>query len=1025
MIETLEASELGEIKNADCMNVGDRLEVVGGGGAGAAAPGGILVRVEKSTASAKYDERLSTGSIVRALACEGDRVNYELISGTGPATGWVSSRVGGKELLVKSAASSREREAASLYCKRLETAKAEEKSTDFIFVRNAFPWKSQNQICSSEAREAELVAELELCKKHGGAEPTKVEEEVTDCDGERVLICQHCSLPLGNFAYTHTRERGLKVLMHAECTAQVMSKDLRMADADRKRQEVTLKSQRRDEFDIGWKPELIPTNHNSADKLGSNIIPHGMCCLVLQEGGGVRVAPTFEPAANINLEYLSVALKVRRLEKHEPLFSLDPVDAKQLLTKAGDPEASMQTKRFEPEWLAGTMLGEVMFQADYHLKELSMGECDQPVVGMKSCFELSEGDGFGKEWQAREWFVVRHASIEVSEDKVLVPSLRMGVEAREQYVSQRGLEDAPLTRPDHPLVKYAAAFTKNFDLIAERKSVVCQLREVAKATIMAKYLLESGFQLDDSWFRLGEVSNPTCCLEVPQLWNDRSSATIRVQDGKIMHAEKGDAKMHCVYGGVNFGIDRFRLAGPGGRAALGRPASSLMATTQARLAGVGPVSKQYSRLSALSTGVGAGTGPLAGTGPASSLMATSRLSMAAPMAARGGFTSPFTQLSASRPASSLMAGTSRISMTTPSLMPQGVDLNLSQFNLSEASQGTWVGMLQAPEQAKDLVMGSDTFFSMLQPGQQGLGDQDRELFAGVFQRAMSDRHEDGQKFLPPPTGPAYLGRLRALVKAEESIRAQRKALFCSVGFNAEAPGPLFPSAWASSIEVAHNLNLQNSSALLLSNRDLRPRPDLMKQEAWLEEALASAEPIWEKCTEDKQTYSVYRFGSIEARCLAESDGKRTVVAVFSSGAARPNLSRAGAALSREEKIVKVSEYAEKSSTHPCHYFLVMHTEGRHVVVSEIDCKGQSQWVENPRGIEDRLSLAKVIRSSECGHRGLTVGAARSYRRGEDETTTGDHEARNKHLGRQLYSRLSGEEVKLLQCKLSIAPKAGY
>merc|ERR1719394_1424257 len=108
----------------------------------------------------------------------------------------------------------------------------------------------------------------------------------------------------------------------------------------------------------------------------------------------------------------------------------------------------------------------------------------------------------------------------MSEDNVLVPYLKMGVEAREQLMGANGLEDAALTRPDHPLVKYAEAFTHNFDLIAERKSVVCQLREVAKASIIAKFLLESGIELDEPWFSLGEQKQSVCCLEVPQLWND-------------------------------------------------------------------------------------------------------------------------------------------------------------------------------------------------------------------------------------------------------------------------------------------------------------------------------------------------------------------------------------------------------------------------------------------------------------------------------------------------------------------------
>merc|ERR1719394_2385518 len=125
----------------------------------------------------------------------------------------------------------------------------------------------------------------------------------------------------------------------------------------------------------------------------------------------------------------------------------------------------------------------------------------------------------------------------MSEDDVLVPFLKMGVEAREQFMGASGLEDAHLTRPDHPLVKYAEAFTHNFDLIAERKSVVSQLREVAKASVVAKFMLEAGVALQEAWFSLGDKGSPACCLEVPQLWNDCCFARVRVEDGEISPTE--------------------------------------------------------------------------------------------------------------------------------------------------------------------------------------------------------------------------------------------------------------------------------------------------------------------------------------------------------------------------------------------------------------------------------------------------------------------------------------------------------
>lgn len=190
-----------------------------------------------------------------------------------------------------------------------------------------------------------------------------------------------------------------------------------------------------------------------------------------------------------------------------------------------------------------------------------MGEYEQPVVGMKSCFDYSETDGGAfKAWSGREWFLVRKAEIQVSASNVLIPYVKMGVEAREQVVCGNSLEDKQITRQDHPLVKYAEAFTKNFDLIAERKSVINQLRELAKASVLARHLVDAGVKLDDAWYHLAE-NEFACSLEVPQLWNERLHSQVHVQDGAIVRdRDRKSSRMHGVYGGVAFGLDKFQLS---------------------------------------------------------------------------------------------------------------------------------------------------------------------------------------------------------------------------------------------------------------------------------------------------------------------------------------------------------------------------------------------------------------------------------------------------------------------------------
>jgi len=409
--------------------------------------------------------------------------------------------------------------------------------------RNAFSVCSPHQVDLSDHQvqiqfEKDLNLSEHILVYHG---------QDTDLDGEEVNLCTECALPLGDYSYCVD---GVYVCngMHAECAAQLLVNDMRNVDEDRLKNERQEKQARHEEYGVGWKADHIPRNAAPASKLAMHNVRHGMVCLVRDEDThSVGIASTMEPALAVNLEYLSTSLQVRRREGHEPVFSLDPLSA--------DIHA-MQTKRFVPEWLAGTSTGEVLFQADYHLKELSMGEYDQPVVGMKSCSDHS--DLFGEEsWSAREWFLVRKAEIHLSSDNVLIPCVKMGVEAREQALRGDSLEDKQMTRPDHPMVKYAEAFTHNFDLIAERKSVIYHLRELAKASALAKHMSETDIYLEDSWYTLAEEKDAPCSLEVPQLWNERFLSNIALQDDQIV-ASPSDRTVG-VYGGVEFGLDKFAL----------------------------------------------------------------------------------------------------------------------------------------------------------------------------------------------------------------------------------------------------------------------------------------------------------------------------------------------------------------------------------------------------------------------------------------------------------------------------------
>merc|ERR1740129_1984139 len=424
----------------------------------------------------------------------------------------------------------------------------------------------------------------ECCKK-GQLQQDRLARSNTiaaDTDDEIVRLCVQCGLPLGDVVYEVDSKRN--EFVHGECMAQRVLKDMRKDEQEQQNKDLSFKSSRRDEFGIGWQIASVPRNTCAAEKMQCNFSPKGMCCLALAGSHTVNVLPTLEPACAVNLAYLSIALRVRRKEGREPLFSLDPVDAK---------NESMQVKRFEPEWLAGTCVGDVLFQADVYLKELSFGEYEQPVVGMKSCFDHSFNEEHDTKWNAREWFVVRKAEVLCSSDNVVIPYVRMGVDAWEQIEGPDGtLQDAKVTRHNHLLVRYAQDFTRNFDLIAERKSVIFHLRELAKASVLAKYMVDASIHVPKGWLEAGGVIKETSpdpkSLEVPQLWNERAYGTIRLRSGAIVQEDGSLAtKTLGLYGGVNFGLDRFIVAAPGfaTRAMLpGQPAPMTL-TARAMLSG--------------------------------------------------------------------------------------------------------------------------------------------------------------------------------------------------------------------------------------------------------------------------------------------------------------------------------------------------------------------------------------------------------------------------------------------------------
>ena len=349
-----------------------------------------------------------------------------------------------------------------------------------------------------------------------------------------------------------------------------------------------------------------------------------------------------------------------------------------------------------------------------------------------------------KAWAGREWFVVRKAEVRMAEDNTLIPHVKMGVEAREQVVTKKGLEDAAVTLPQHPLKKFADAFTRNFDLIAERKSVVFHLRELAKASVMAKYLIDSKARLDPSWHNLADeivkATEPEAYPEIPQLWNMRGNSRIQLRNGKLVDViTGGQSNLQAIYGGVEFGLDRFELA------------------------------QRHALQGQQKPGV-----PLAQSGRPLFMPQRFQLGQRAEMP------------------QGVDLNLDQFSLSTE-----------ERFNgrLPPCSGGP--GSLEAR-----CILGKAFLQSLQQQSWPGMKDEDQKLLVNIYNVPQCDRTEEGDAFLPPDPNMEYVTKVRNLVGEEESTRSRRKMRFADKSFSMTSPGPEFPRGWTSRFQVETDGRMQ-------------------------------------------------------------------------------------------------------------------------------------------------------------------------------------------------------------------------
>jgi hypothetical protein len=502
-------------------------------------------------------------------------------------------------------------------------------------------------------------------------------------------------------------------------------------------------------------------------------------------------------------------------------------------------------------------------------------------------------------------------------------------------------------------------------------------------------------------------------------------------------ATKGLARgsvTHGIYGGVQFGLDKFSLFGPARipkkppprRAVAGLPpVSHMLGATSPFLPPVRSLALPLA--SGLSIPVGARSVPMMPRATIQAMMApragmglqpdgTKPLGTSTEEAARQGMAwslKVLTDKGLIAPGTGYpsLTGETAASIEAKAKAPpepevKGVDLRLDDFDL----KGVTKVSMQKPAALKKCLSLGSAFWAGLDDDSTVFEAEDKDLLKSIFNERLSDRRSEGDKFVPVDASISYVSKLRDLVKEETNVRQRRKEQFFGKEFSAARPGNTFPSSWNAAVEVSRGkAQIDTSDG---QTRTLQRRKDYEKEVELSDQVLKSVTPIFDKQTEEGAHFRIYRVGNLEFRSTQEINSKEEVGAVYSinstSQIARPRTASKKNNVTDNEKITKVTEYVEKAvngaSTLYHHFYLVLETDRKNRVLTELLPNGNIQWLENDN-FDARNSMAKVFHYAEGSNR-ATIGQVRALRNNamQEATQHGFSKASSKQYARCLGKR---------------------
>ena len=214
----------------------------------------------------------------------------------------------------------------------------------------------------------------------------------------------------------------------------------------------------------------------------------------------------------INLEDLAVVLKIfcDPTIKHKTIsFSLDPFEK-------NNPQGKFMRKVYYPDRfenkriLAGTKLGEDMFQADYIMKQMSLGiqpnntdkfafpeELSKLGLKPQHAMRTNNSESHEMKW-SRAWIVVhKFLTFKTKDQLLMIDGIKMGVEARQLNVADDGsLKDSQIQDINDECYKFSKKLTELYEPTGKYYKSFERLKEISNAIVMAKWIVDNNIPID-------------------------------------------------------------------------------------------------------------------------------------------------------------------------------------------------------------------------------------------------------------------------------------------------------------------------------------------------------------------------------------------------------------------------------------------------------------------------------------------------------------------------------------------------